>query len=120
MVAAMGPKAAAEAALESVTAAQARKEKAAAAAVAATELAEKDGSTSPLLRPPPPSPDNAAGVRQRAERHFFFSEHADGERRGPVVDPKVSKGTSYRDLSDATLRLDLALGVRRRRGPKRR
>ena len=44
------------------------------------------------------------------ERHIFFyniSEHADGE--SPHVDPKVPEETrSRRDLSDATLRLDLA------------
>ena len=34
------------------------------------------------------------------------------------VDLKVSKDASDRDISDATLRFDLALGVRRRRAPK--
>ena len=51
---------------------------------------------------------------------FFFriSEHADSERRGPVADLKVPHDASHRDLSDATLRSDLALGVHRRHAPK--
>ena len=55
--------------------------------------------------------------------HLFlasFSEHADGQRRGPVPIWKESKDASRRDLSDAALRFDLALGVRRRHAPKRR
>ena len=55
----------------------------------------------------------------RAPFFFNISEHADGDRRGPVADLKVPKDASGRDLSNATLRLDLALGVRRRRAPKR-
>ena len=52
---------------------------------------------------------------------FFFvniSGHTDGERRGAVLDLNAPEGTSRRDLSDATLRFDLAPGVRRRRSPK--
>ena len=49
---------------------------------------------------------------------FFISEHADGERRGACADLKGPKDTSHRDLSDATVRFDLALGVRRRHAPK--
>ena len=52
---------------------------------------------------------------------FFFniSGHADGERRGPVADRRVRKDASHRDLSDATLRSDLAPGVRRRHAPEK-
>ena len=51
---------------------------------------------------------------------FFFeiSAHADGERRGTRVDLNIREDTSHRDLSDATLRFELALGVRRRLAPK--
>ena len=40
-----------------------------------------------------------------AERPFFFdaSEHADGERRGPIAGPKEPKDASRRDLSEAAL-----------------
>ena len=46
------------------------------------------------------------------------SEHADGERRGPVSIRRYLKTRLTDDLSDATLRSDLALGVRRRHAPK--
>ena len=53
-----------------------------------------------------------------AERVLFnLSEQTDGVRRGPVTFLKVPKRTSHRDLSDATLQFDLALGVRRRHAP---
>ena len=48
-----------------------------------------------------------------------ISERADGERRRPVPVWKVSEDASRRDLSDATLRFGLALGVRRRHAPER-
>ena len=62
----------------------------------------------------------ASGVWFAVRARFFssISEHADGERRRPVPDPKVPRDASHRDLSDATLRSDLALGVRRRHAPK--
>ena len=57
-----------------------------------------------------------------SQTHFFLQNLGACRRRTPRtrVDPKVPKDASDRDLSDAALRLDLALGVRRRRAPKRR
>ena len=51
---------------------------------------------------------DAALIHERGSLVFFGPEHADGERRG----------LDLRALSDATLRFDLAVGVRRRRAPK--
>ena len=60
-------------------------------------------------------------VATTAECRFFnISEHADGGTPTTRVDLKVPKDASHRDLSGATLRLDLALGVRRRHAPKSR
>ena len=55
-----------------------------------------------------------------AERGFFFQYLRACRRRTPRTraDLKVLKDASCRDLSDATLRFDLALGVCRRRAPK--
>ena len=63
--------------------------------------------------------DAEGGSHDRAR--FFLSnisEHADGERRGPVAGSKAPKDASHRDPSDAALRFDLGLGVRRRHAPK--
>ena len=56
----------------------------------------------------------------RAPPLYCISAHADGKCREPVADVKVPKDASHRDLSDATLRFDLALGVGRRHAPKSR
>ena len=64
-------------------------------------------------------PDRAPRSTRRRATHFFFkiSEHADGDRRGPVADLKVPEDASRRDLSDAALRLiqpsAFAVGMRR-------
>ena len=55
---------------------------------------------------------------QQALTFFFSTEHADGEHRRALVDPRVPKDAPHRDLSDATLPFALALGVRRRHAPK--
>ena len=49
-----------------------------------------------------------SGCRRGAEDAENFSEHTDGERRGPASNFSVPKDVSHRDLSDATLRCDLA------------
>ena len=48
----------------------------------------------------------------------LFSEHADRECRRPGPGRRAPKDASHRDLSDATLRFDLALDVCCRRAPK--
>ena len=64
----------------------------------------------------PPSP------RGRPSVDFFFVFQCLGARRWRTsmsrVDLKVPQGAPDRNLCDATLRFDLALGVRRRHGPK--
>ena len=54
--------------------------------------------------------------KHSSRAHFFsnISEHADGERRGPVSIGGCLKTRSRRELPYAALRFDLALGVRRR------
>ena len=65
---------------------------------------------------------SAREPRLKKKASAFLSnatEHADGERPRTRPDPKVPKDAPHRDISDGTLRLGPALGVRRRRAPKR-
>ena len=64
----------------------------------------------------------AVARRLQAERVFFFQCLRACRRQTPAtcVDLQVPKDASHTDLRDATLRFDLALGVRRRHAPKSR
>ena len=65
--------------------------------------------------------DAAAQVKSLADTVAFFSQYLGARRRRTPrspADPKVPEDASGRDLSDATLRFDLAPGVRRRHAPK--
>ena len=60
------------------------------------------------------------GEEDDGEYDDFFQHLGARRRRTPrtLVDLKVHKDTPHQELSDATLRFDLVLGVRRRRALK--
>ena len=65
--------------------------------------------------------DTPAGLRARMLECVFFGQYLEAcRRRTPrtAADPKTPKAASRRDLSNAPLRFDLALGARRRHAPK--
>ena len=76
-----------------------------------------------VLEPPPTCTPQVEGATGRLVSGGFLSRYLGAcRRRSPRtrVGRKVPKDASRRDLSGATLRLDLGLSVRRRHAPKSR